>query len=211
MKSKLREQLIEIAKEKITKEDPSHDFRHALQVLKNAETIAKTEKKVDFELIWPAALFHDLVVYPKNDPRSKHASDESAEATEQILKEINYPALKIEKVKQIISTCSFSKGIKHEMLEAQIVQDADGLEGTGAIAIMRTFCNTGTMKRPFYHHEDPFCLQRDPDVRAYAVDLFYHRLLKIQERMYTKTGKKLAKKRTEFLHTFLKELKEELA
>jgi HD superfamily phosphodiesterase len=44
MNAKLRKQLIDIAKEKISGIDISHDFEHALRVLTNTERIAKTEK-----------------------------------------------------------------------------------------------------------------------------------------------------------------------
>ena len=66
------------------------------------------------------------------------------------------------------------------------------------------------MKNPFYHPIDPFCKNRNPDAHAYALDLFFVRLLKIVERMHTKTAKIIAKRRTKFLQDFLKEFKLEL-
>jgi uncharacterized protein len=72
METALKNQLIAIAKEKIPGTDVSHDFEHALRVLSNAEKIAK-EESGDLEIIIPAALFHDLIVYPKNHPE-KHKS-----------------------------------------------------------------------------------------------------------------------------------------
>lgn len=44
MKIKLKEKLIDIAKQRISSDDPSHDFLHALRVLVVAEQIAKEEK-----------------------------------------------------------------------------------------------------------------------------------------------------------------------
>ena len=89
------------------------------------------------------------------------------------------------------------------------MQDADWLE-IGAIGVMRAFSSTGTMKRPFYHLQDPFCEKRDPQPLQYALDVFYTRLLRVQERLNTKTAKKIGKERTTFLHIFLKQLKLEL-
>ena len=37
MKRRLEQQLKEIAKERISKEDPSHDYLHAYRVLENAK------------------------------------------------------------------------------------------------------------------------------------------------------------------------------
>lgn len=210
MNTALKNQLIKIAKEKIPNNDVSHDFEHASRVLLNAEIIAK-EENGDFDIIVPAALFHDLVVYPKNHPNKHKSQEESAEAAEKILNEINnFPKDKIEKVKICILECSFSKGITPKLLESKILQDADRLEATGAIAIMRTFSSTGQMKRPFYNPEDSFCKNRKPNSLHFALDLFYERLLKVADRMNTKTARKIAKRRTLFLKEFLNELKLEL-
>jgi uncharacterized protein len=208
--TELKNQLIKIAKEKIPDTDVSHDFEHALRVLSNAEKISKKEGG-DFDIIVPAALFHDLVVYPKNHPDKHKSQEESAEAAEKILNTFgNFPKEKIEKVKTCILECSFSKGIIPKLLESKILQDADGLEATGAISIMRTYSSTGQMKRPFYSSKDPFCENREPNASHFALDLFYERLLKVTDRMHTKTAKKIAKRRTDFLITFLKEFKLEL-
>ena len=193
MNKELKNQLIKIAKEKIPNIDVSHDFEHALRVLLNAERIAK-EEGGDFDIIVPVALFHDLIVYPKNHPDKYKSQEESAEAAEKILKTFdNFPKNKIEKVKICILECSFSKGIVPNLLESKILQDADGLEATGAISIMRTYSSTGQMKRPFYDSDDPFCEKREPNASEFALDLFYERLLKVTERMHTKTAKKLPK------------------
>jgi uncharacterized protein len=210
MNTELRNQLIKIAKDKIPNTDVSHDFQHALRVLSNAERIAK-EENGDFDIIVPAALFHDLIVYPKNHPDKYKSQEESAEATGKILNAFrNFPKDKIEKVKTCILECSFSKGIFPNLLESKILQDADGLEATGAISIMRTYSSTGQMKRSFYNSQDPFCKNRKPNASKFALDLFYERLLKVAEKMHTKTAKKIAKRRTNFLVNFLKELEFEL-
>jgi uncharacterized protein len=205
----LEKRLICIAKRRLPKDDPAHDIAHALHVLHNAKLIAK-EEHVDMEVIIPAALFHDIVNYPKDSPRALRAPDESAVATRRILKGINYPRAKIKDVETAISSCSFNKGVEPTLSAAKIIQDADGLEATGAISIMRTFSTSGAMNRPFYSFEDPFCARRKPQDLRYGLDLFYTRLLVIEGRMHTKTAKRIAHRRTEFLKEFLSELKGEL-
>ncbi|MBE0427254.1 MAG: HD domain-containing protein [Nitrospirae bacterium] len=210
MNKALREHLLKLASEKISNEDPSHDLEHALRVLANAERIAE-EENADLDIIIPAALFHDLINHPKNDPRAKHSSDESAEETRLLLEGIEtYPKAKIKDVVYAIKTCSFPKRIVPDTLEAKILQDADGLEATGAISIMRTFSSTGSMKRLLYDKEDPFCERRQPESLQYGLDLFYSRLLVVKDRMHTKTGKKIAERRTWFLRAFLDELRLEI-
>ena len=208
---KLRNKLIEEARTVIKDDDPSHDLEHALRVLNNAEYIAQFEGG-DLEIIIPAALFHDVVNYPKDDPRSKYAPEESARVVRKILeKSQGYKKEKIKRVERAIIQHSYSKGIKPESLNSKIVQDADRLEATGAISIMRTFCSAGQMKNKFYNSKDPFCERREPDSLSYAIDLFYKRLLKIKDLMNTNTAKTLAEKRTRFLYTFLEQLRDELS
>lgn len=210
MKTNLRHRLLAIAKERLVKDDPSHDYYHALRVLHTAEKIAQQEK-ADPDIITPAALFHDLVIYPKNHPRSSDAAEESAQAVRLILTtEKTFPHYKIEAVCAAVRQCSFSKNIIPIELESRIIQDADMLDAAGAIAIMRTFASAGQMKEPFYHPEDPLAHRRTPNGLEYALDLFFTRLLKIPERVHTRTAQQIARRRTKFVQQFLKEFMLEL-
>jgi uncharacterized protein len=209
MDKKIRTDLIKIAETKQVKDDPSHDFQHILRVLSLAEAIGQKER-ADMDVLVPAALFHDIVVYPKNSPKSKNESDESAAVARQILSKVKgYPSSKIPRVEEAIRQCSFEKKIIPESLESRILQDADGLEATGAISIMRTFSSGGQMNRPFYDPKDPFCKDGSVAFRS-GLDLFYRRLLIIRERMHTRYARKLALRRTKFLRAFLAEFKTEL-
>ena len=210
MNKLLKEQLIGIAKDKMPKDDPSHDINHALRVLAISEKIA-TAENADFDIIVPSALFHDVISYPKNHHKRLHSSKESAEFAKRILKNIeSFPKNKIGQVYESINLCSFTKGLKPDFLEGKILQDADSLEATGAVSIMRTFSSAGMMNKTFYDVSDPFCKKRKPDDSKYALDLFFTRLLVVQSRLYTKTAKNIAKKRANFLKAFLNELKVEL-
>lgn len=210
MDKSLKEQLVAIAKEKMPKDDPSHDINHALRVLAISEKIARVEK-ADLDIIVPSAIFHDVINYPKNHPKRLNSSRESAEFARRILKNIeSFPKNKIEKVYESINLCSFTKGLTPNFVEGKILQDADSLEATGAISIMRTFSSAGVMNKTFYDVSDPFCKNRKPDDSKYALDLFFTRLLVVQRRLHTRTAKNIAKRRTVFLKIFLKELRVEL-
>lgn len=210
MNTIMREKLIKITKEKFQDGDSAHDISHTLRVLKNAEFIGSKENG-DLDIIIPSALFHDIICYTKNSEKSKDSSVESADFAASILETLTgYPKDKISKVHTSISQCSFSKGITPELLEAKILQDADRLEATGAISIMRTFASAGLMNSKLYNSEDPFCKDRNPDSLNYALDLFYNRLLIVKGGMHTETSKKIAEKRTRILYDFLNALQEEL-
>lgn len=212
MTPELREKLIKITREEMQKRqnDVSHDFNHALNVLHNAETIAASEGG-DPKIIIPAALFHDIVIYPKNHPRSDEAPYESAALAREILSQLaEYTPEDIEKVVYIIGNCSWSKTSEPTSLEQQIIRDADKLAATGAISIMRTFASSGLMNRPLYNLEDPFAENRELDAKSYALDLFKTRLLEVPNRLHTQKAKEMAQSRHNFLLQFLTQLETEI-
>lgn len=206
---KTLDDLKSLARDQQTKNDPSHDFEHVTRVMNMAIRIAKSVN-ADLDIVIPAALFQDTVVYRKDSPESRNECDESAEFAAKILEQTDgYPKEKIEAVKTCIRQCSFTKGIVPELLESKVLQDADMLEATGAISVLRTFSSCGQMNRPFYNRENPLSEEHEKDY-ASGVGLFYRRLLVVEKRLHTDLAKKIAKKRTEFLRQFLEQLKDEL-
>lgn len=209
MDNKTEKLLTKIVKEKQTKNDPSHDFNHVIRVYNLAKFIGEKEG-ADFDILIPAALFHDIIVYRKDDPRSKFETNESANFANNILSKIpSFSRNKIKDVEECITQCSFSKGIKATTLESKILQDADRLEATGAISLMRTFSSGGQMKRIFYNPIDPFSKNNTSDKET-NLDIFFNRLLVVEKKMNTAIAKKIARKRTSFLNQFLKQLQAEL-
>jgi uncharacterized protein len=201
---KLREQV-----KKRLKNDASHDFEHVMRVLKNAKMIARKEK-TDIRMITAAVLLHDLVSYPKSDPRSKNSASESAEESKNILKKYDFSQTEIEVITDAIRDHSFSRGVVPQTLEGKILQDADRLDALGAIGIARTFAVGGAEKRPFYNKDDPFCKKRSPDDKSWTLDHFYKKLLLLEKTMNTNTGKIEAKKRIKIMKKFIDELKKEI-
>lgn len=208
MNKQIEEKLIGIVLDNIHN-DLSHDFGHIYRVYKLATKIAIAEN-ADLDVVIPAALFHDIFVYKGTGITRDEHVDSSNFAEKTLLQISNYPKEKINMVKYAISVCSFTKGIIPDTLDAKVLQDADLLESTGAISIMRTFASAVTMTKLFYNKDDPFCEQRKPDPTKYAVDLFFFRLFLAQGRMHTKTAKNMAIRRTEFLKQFISELRLEL-
>jgi len=189
--------------------DSAHDFEHVMRVYKNAQKICKKEKANE-KLVLCAALLHDIVSYPKSDKRSKNSSIESAKKSKIILKRYNFSNDEILIIFDAIHDHSFSQNKTAESTVGKILQDADRLDAIGAIGIARVFATGGSLKRPFYNVDDPFCKTRKPDDKTWTVDHFYQKLLKLESLMNTKSGKIEAKKRTKILEEFLNQLKQEL-
>ncbi len=195
--------------EKIMGNNSAHDFEHTIRVCKNAQKICKKEK-ANNELVLCAALLHDVVSYPKSDRRSKLSSIESAEKSMEILGDIGFSEEEIVIVSDAIRDHSFSQNKIPRTLEGQILQDADRLDALGAIGIARVFATGGSLKRPFYNIDDPFCKKRTPNDKIWTVDHFFQKLLKLESLMNTESGRVEAKKRTKVLEEFLRQLRQEL-
>lgn len=194
--------------------DPAHDLLHLERVVATAKRIAAAEG-ADLRVVVPAAWLHDYVVVPKDDPRRAQASQLAAVEACAYLKAIGYCAAQLDAslldaIGHAIEAHSFSANIAPQTLEAKVVQDADRLDGIGAIGIARCFACAGTMNRPFYSALDPFCTTREPDDALFTIDHFYAKLFKTAASMQTAAGKKEAEKRVEVMRRYLGELGEEI-
>ena len=189
--------------------DPAHDFGHVMRVYKNAQKLCRQEK-ADERLVLGAALLHDVVSYPKSDSRSEMSSVESAKKSVPILRRHGFSDGEIIIIQDAISDHAFSRNKIPETPEGRILQDADRLDALGAIGIARVFATAGSLGRPFYSADDPFCKVRSPDDKTWTVDHFFQKLLKLESMMNTKSGRAEAKKRTVILTEFLKTLKCEI-
>ena len=206
------EQITTTVKLLLHNQSPAHDFQHILRVYKNAEMISKQEESVDLDIVLAAALLHDLVVYPKGSSKTINSAYDSAEIAKKILLEYkNYPREKIEKVADAIRTHSYSNGLVPQTLEGKILQDADRLDAIGAIGIARTFSVGGSENRSLYNPTDAFCqTERQLDDTQWTLDHIKKKLMILKNSMHTKTAKKIAEERTEFMELFLNQLRKEI-
>ena len=193
----------------ILENDPAHDYQHVMRVYRNAEKICH-EENVDSKLVLCAALLHDVVSYPKSDKRSKLSSIESAIKGKKILKKFNFPEHEIKIISDAIEDHSFSRNVMPKTIEGKILQDADRLDALGSIGLARVFATSGSLNRAFYHPDDPFCENRNPDDGVWTLDHFFQKLLKIDALMNTKSAKIEARKRTIVMKSFLEQLRKEI-
>lgn len=189
--------------------DPAHDFLHIMRVYKNAQKIAKHEK-ANPRIVLSAVLLHDIVQFPKSDPRSKTASAKSAILAAKILQKYDFSKDEVKIICDAIRDHSFSRGKTPKTLEGKVLQDADRLDALGAIGIARTFSVGGSEKRPIYNESDPFCRVRMPDDHSWTVDHFYRKLLLLEKKMNTQFARREAHKRTRLMAKFLSKLSQEI-
>ena len=190
--------------------DPAHDFSHSRRVLANALKISEQEGG-DRDVLAAAAYLHDIANLPKNHPESRLSSERSAERAGQILAELGFAPGKIILAQDAILCHSYSRGLVPTTLEGRIFQDADRLDALGAIGIARTFAVGGATGRPMYATRDPFLKTgRLPDDRDNTLDHFAVKLFKLEEKMLTPTGRKMARERVERMRRFISDLENEV-
>ena len=102
-----------------------------------------------------------------------------------------------------------------QTIEGKIVQDADRIDALGAIGIARVFAYGGYKNRVIYNprvkpgkYKTSAQAKKNPN-NGTSINHFYEKLLLIKGRMNTRTGKKLAQKRHEYLENYLKEFYKE--
>lgn len=191
-----------------SQEDSAHDLAHLLRVA--LWTIRIGGSEVPAEEAVAAALLHDLVNVPKNHPDRAKASEFSAEAAKPILETSGFAPDAIDRICGAIRDHSFSRGAIPTTPLGQALQDADRLEAVGAIGLMRVFSTGARMGTRYFDPEDPWARNRELDDKAFSVDHFFTKLLKLAPSFQTETGQTEARRRTEVLQRFLQDLGTEI-
>lgn len=191
----------------------SHDFDHVERVLKMAMHIGKKEK-ANLEILKLAAILHDIGRHKsdKQKGQTDHAKDGATVAAE-ILKKYKFSKEKIAKITHCIEAHRFRTKTKPKTLEAKILFDADKLDSIGAIGIGRAFLFAGELKAKLHNSNmsDAEILQtKEYGCEDTAYREFLVKLRHIKGRIQTKEGRRLAKKRHDFMVEFFKRMKREI-
>ena len=189
--------------------DGAHDLAHILRVAELADQIAAAEG-ADRDVAVAGALLHDLVYRPKNHPESPRTAELSSLLARAWCQELPALAPKTDAIVHAIEAHSWSGAAEAETLEARVVQDADRLEALGAIGIARVFATGASFHSQLWHPGDPWAEGRGLDDKAYTLDHFFTKLLKLADRMTTAEGRRLAEDRQRVMRAYLDALRAEL-
>ncbi len=192
-------------------EASGHDWWHVYRVWQNALHIGAQEH-ADLFVVELAALLHDIADWKFHDGNEDIGPNMAA----QWLEELSVEPKTIAHICDIIRNLSFKgAGVATPMdtLEGMIVQDADRLDAIGAIGIARAFAYGGTKNRlmhdptiPPQHHTSSGQYKNNAGP---TINHFYEKLLLLQDRMNTKTARKIAHHRHRFMENFLEEFLQE--
>jgi len=197
----------EFVKEKLLGEGSGHDWWHIKRVWDLARNIAKDES-VDLFIVELGALLHDIADWKFTD------GDESVGpriAGEWLISQgVDDDIVKI--VKEAIEDVSFKgAGVtkKNRSKEGEVIQDADRLDAIGAMGIARCIAYGGHKGREIYNPEiKPVMHQTSEEYKKNSgpsMNHFYEKLLLLKNLMNTKTAKKIAENRHEFMEKYLEE------
>lgn len=196
----------DFVKETLKNAESGHDWFHTLRVYNNARLIAKSES-VDLYIVALGALLHDIA-----DSKFHNGDDNIApRVARKFLVQHNVDSFVIDSVIDIINNISFNKSLetnnKTNSIELDVVQDADRLDAIGAIGIARCFNYGGFKNRKLFDPSIKPNLKMSKNEyknsKAPTINHFYEKLLLLSDKMNTKTGKKIAKERHQFMTEYL--------
>lgn len=190
MRGEIVSRLEGIVKERMsTLEDTAHSYKHVKRVLKIAAILAEKEN-ADSELVQIGALLHDV-----GRATGKPHNETGAGQATRILREMNYPLDRGEKVARIVLVHPLSYRDKLETLEEKIVWDADKIDLMGVTGIMRAFHEAGSRGLPFEEGEK---WGKEKGIR-------------IHDSLNTRTAKRIAEARHSDMKHILSALEKELS
>ncbi|TGV03739.1 HD domain-containing protein [Flavivirga rizhaonensis] len=208
---KIIQKTIAFVKTQLTDAEGGHDWFHIERVYKNALLISKSEH-VDIFIVSLGALLHDIA------DSKFHNGDETIgpKIAREFLFKLNVDSIVIENVIKIIENISFKGGHETQKFrspELDVVQDADRLDAIGAIGIARCFNYGGYKNRALYNPDvKPNLNMSKAEYKASTaptINHFYEKLLRLKDKMNTKTGRQIALNRHTFMEQYLKQFYDE--
>jgi uncharacterized protein len=192
---------------------PSHDFSHAERVYRLAERIAVAEG-ADLFIVRMAALLHDIGRAEEskaNNPGDIH-EELSVRMAGPILDGLGVSQDRRDAILHAIATHRHRRGGEPRTLEAKCLFDADKLDSLGAVGIARSYLWLGEHGRSVYYPEEEYAYV-DPKNNSAEVDStqreWHIKLRHLKEKMYTGTGRQIARERHDRMARILEEIEKE--
>lgn len=206
-KKEIIKEVKEYVKRNLGNEPTGHDWWHSWRVWKLSKEIAQKEGG-DLFIIEVSSLLHDVADWKFHGGSTKKGLTK----VKSLLEKLGVEQKRINQVCHIIENISFKgAGVKNKIKtkEGMIVQDADRLDVLGAIGIARAFAYGGFRKREIYNPSIKVKFHKSfneyKKAKSTSINHFYEKLLLIKDRLNTKTAKKIARERHQFLKDYLKQ------
>ena len=206
---------------------PTHDVDHVMRVYRMCLRLAKSESKVDMNVLKTAALLHDIARNKEDEVGHVHVlgvdhAVVGAEMSGEILRKFGYSEEKIKQVKHCIKAHRFRGENPPETIEAKILSDADKLDVLGATGIARSFTIGGECHQKIYSDIslNEYVKENlaggkangrivDPSKHSSNLE-FETKFKRILEKLFTDGAKEIAKERLEYMTRFFERLRKEI-
>lgn len=180
---------------------PAHGFDHVLRTSKIARYLAEQEGYPDPEAAEVAGLLHDIGRTVQEEEKD-HGPAGVPMASEMLDQYTDYDTTTKQ---QILDAIRDHSAFKADGELTHILQDADKLDGLGAIGIMR-----GYVSRYYLPAYDPLDIVPTKGERETTIHAMLAFQLEWLDMMETDTGRALAQKRAKVMHDFLETFRQEV-
>jgi HD superfamily phosphodiesterase len=178
-------------------EHPAWGPAHCRRLYASMREIVRAEGlTADDDVLFALAWLHDVGTFPQYSALAETPPACAAIAADQLLAAAGFPVSKLRRVSRIIREHSF-EGDARDTVEARVLRDADMLEFTGAVGLMRLLSIVRAEEWV-------------PDPRA-ALKLALEFSLALPRRMFYDTSQKMAQQRRAETVTFTDALSAETA
>ncbi len=213
MQNSLVKKTAEYVRKRLENEGSGHDWEHTRRIWEMAKRLQKIEGG-NLELVELASLLHCAAEHDL-----KKASNENIRSLtmQGVLDVLDISEEYKTEIITIAQQCRF-KGDDTERpttLEGKIVQDADWLEGLGAIGIARGFAAGGYLGRRIHDARTKAMVNVPKEEylkrkrSGTSINYFYEKSLRLPKFLNTKTAKRVAVKRLQYLKNFLDQFMKE--
>ncbi|MBW2568515.1 MAG: HD domain-containing protein [Deltaproteobacteria bacterium] len=187
----------------------SHDWDHTLRVGRLCERIGHVEG-ADMKTLLIAAYLHDIgrSCQDASNGAVCHA-EKGAMMAQPIIKDLPFSKKQKENIIHCIKAHRFRGNNAPKSIEAKVLFDADKLDAIGAIGVARAYLFAGELGARLHSPEINV-----EEAKSYSKDdtgyrEFKVKLNKIQNKILTGEGRKIAKERHSFMEAFFKRFLEE--
>ncbi|MFA7243944.1 MAG: HD domain-containing protein [Patescibacteria group bacterium] len=186
-----------------------HDFDHTERVLKMALHIGKDEG-ADIRVLHYATLLHDIARDEERLSKGEICHAElGAKKARQILTKYELEPEFIDSVAHCIERHRSKKGGIPETIEAKVLFDADKLDNCGAIGVARSFVFAGEIGSRVHDPKPKLGKEFEYTKEDTAYREFILHMSKVKNKLLTKEGRRIAKRRHDFMIKFFDELNRE--
>ena len=183
----------------------AHGMSHVNRVLKNALELSDGLSEKDKELLVYAVLLHDIGREEEMDNEGLDHAIVGAEKAEKFLRTLAFKKMELKIITDAILSHRYRKNRKPNTLIGEILFDADKLDATGSVGIVRAVAHAIESKQPIY-----MPLDEAKDKGMHPSNLEYHfKLKKIPDILISEKAKLMASRKMKIMNDFFSELENE--